>query len=224
VRNRWRTRAVVGLIGLCLIGLALGGVYYALHSEPSFYTAALAQPAPTQREAGTELERNLLALHNDAQDAATWAALFTDEQVNGWLGVDLPEKFPHLLPETVTAPRVHFAPGHVQLGCRLTDSHISSVVSATVSVQLSDEPNTLAVRIHGAWAGQLPLPLKGLLDQISAAAERAEVPLKWVQSDGDPVALITLTNLSPLDDGRRPQITRIELGDGTLRLVGQTEQ
>jgi hypothetical protein len=212
----------MGLIGLCLIGLAMVGVFLALQSEPSFYVAAVESPVANPQESGEELERNILALHNDAHDAGTWTALFTDEQVNGWLAADLPEKFPELLPSSVTDPRVHFASGEVQLGCRLTGNRFASVVSATVSVQLADEPNTLAVRIHGAWAGRFPLPLKGLLDQVREAADRADVPLRWVQVDGDPVALITLTDLSPLDDGHQPRLTRIEFGEGTLQLTGQT--
>lgn len=222
MRTRWRTRMVIGLIGLSLIGLTLAGGYLALRSEPSFYLEALASPGANAAEAGEELERNVLALHNDAHDAATWSALFTDEQVNGWLAVDLPEKFPQLLPSSVSDPRVHFAPGAVRLGCRLHDQRVATVVSATVSVQLADDPNTLAVRIHGAWVGRVPLPLKGLLDHVREAADRADVPLRWGQVDGDPVALITLTDLSPLDDGHQPRLTHIEFGDGTLRLQGQT--
>lgn len=213
----------MGLIGLGLLGLALVGVYSALRSEPSFYVEALASPAANAEAAGEELERNVLALHNDAHDAATWSAVFTDEQVNGWLSVDLPEKFPQLLPRSVSDPRVHFAPGEVRLGCRLTDDRVATVVSATVSVQLAEEPNTLAVRIHGAWAGRVPLPLKGLLDHVREAADRADVPLRWGQMDGDPVALIPLTDLSPLDGGRQPRLTHIEFGEGTLRLQGHTE-
>lgn len=223
MRTRWRTRMVLGLIGIGLLGLALVGAYSALQSEPSFYVEALESPPANAEEAGEELERGVLALHNDAHDAATWSALFTDEQVNGWLAVDLPEKFPQLLPSSVTDPRVHFAPGEARLGCRLADSRLTSVVSVTVSIQLADEPNTLAVRIHGAWAGRLPLPLKRLLDQVREAADRADVPLRWGQVDGDPVALIPLTDLSPLDGGRQPRLTHIEFGEGTLRLQGQTE-
>ncbi len=54
--------------------------------------------------------------------AGHWSAVFTDEQINGWLAADLPEKFPQLLPPEIQDPRVVFAPGQLQLACRYTGS------------------------------------------------------------------------------------------------------
>ena len=73
------------------------GLQSALHRVPDFYAQAIAMPAATQQAAGEALERNVLALHNEVRDGGQWSAVFTDEQINGWLAADLPEKFPHAL-------------------------------------------------------------------------------------------------------------------------------
>lgn len=223
VRRRWRNAATAALIGVAIVGIALAGFRHALRQVPNFYSQAVAIPTATQQEAGQELERNVLALHNTAHGTATWSALFTDDQINGWLAADLPEKFPQLLPAEIQAPRVAFSPHQVQLACRFIGQRWTSVVSLSLEVRLAEEPNTLAVRILAARAGLAPLPLKQFLDQITRVAQSIDLPLRWAQVDGDPVALFTVTDLSPLDDGARPRLEHIDVRDGALYVAGRTD-
>ncbi|MHB8970882.1 MAG: hypothetical protein ACYC3X_15305 [Pirellulaceae bacterium] len=216
--------AVAALIGLALVGLVLVGLRTAVRSVPDFYAHAVAIPAAAQQEVGASLERNVLALHNESHGTAAWSAVFTDEQINGWLAADLPEKFPQLLPPEIQDPRVAFWPNQIQLAGNFSSRQLTSVVSVSLEVRLADEPNTLAVRILGARAGLVPLPLKQFVDEITAAAQRVDLPLQWAQVDGDPVALITLVDLSPLDDRQRPRLERVEVRAGELYLAGRTER
>jgi hypothetical protein len=224
VRKRWRNTAVAALIGVAIVGFALAGLRHALRSVPGFYAQAVAIPTAAQQEAGESLERNVLALHNEFHGTVAWSAVFTDDQINGWLAADLPEKFPQLLPPEIQDPRVAFWPNQMQLAGRFSSRQLTSIVSVSLEVRLADEPNTLAVRILGARAGLIPLPLKQFLDQITAAAQRIDLSLRWAQVDGDPVALITIGELGPLDDGKRPLLEHVEVRDGELYLAGRTER
>jgi hypothetical protein len=223
VRRRWRNAATAALIGVAIVGIVLAVLRHALHEVPDFYSQAVAIPTTTQQAAGQELERNVLALHNTAHATSAWSALFTDDQINGWLAADLPQKFPQLLPPEIQAPRVAFSPHRMQLACRFIGRRWTSVVSVSLDVQLAEEPNTLAVRILGARAGLVPLPLKQFLDQITQAAQRIDLPLHWAQVEGDPVALFTVTDLSPLDGGARPRLEHLEIRDGAIYLAGRTD-
>ena len=152
-RKRWRTVAVAALVVCGIVGLGLVGLRSALHRVPDFYAEAIVIPAAAQEAAGETLERNVLALHNEVRDSRQWSAVFTDEQINGWLAADLPEKFPQVLPPELQDPRVAFVPGQLQIACRYADDTLTSVVSLTLEVRLAEEPNTLAVRICGAGRG-----------------------------------------------------------------------
>lgn len=223
VRNKLRKAALGGIVTLGLGGTLLWCVYSALHSAPSFYDSAVAIPADIQRQAGDEMERGVLELHNDVQHAGRWQAIFTDEQINGWLATDLPEKFPELLPPMIRDPRVEIRPHQMQVACRYDGPKLSAVVSLLLEVHLADEPNTLAVRIRSARAGLVPLPLKNFLDQIAVAARQTGLTMRWAQDDGDPVALVTV---DPNPSSAEPQQTvldAIELRGGDVLLAGSTE-
>ena len=78
------------------------------------------------------------------------------------------------------------------------------------------------MRICKARAGVLPLPLKKFLDQIAAKARRADLQLRWAQTDGDPVALITIPTQHEQYQFKEVHLESVQLGDGKLFLAGRT--
>jgi hypothetical protein len=77
------------------------------------------------------------------------------------------------------------------------------------------------MRIRGARAGSVPLPLARILDGIARGAAELDLRLEWLQTDGDPVALIRLPSPQDKDD-RQIIIETIELGEGKVYLAGKT--
>ena len=55
-----------------------------------------------------------------------------------------------------------------------------------------------------------------------AAARRAELDLRWAQSDGAPVALLRVPAEIPSLEVEGFQLDEIALGEGEIRLMGQT--
>ena len=158
--RRWRVVVGAVVAGLCGVGGILLGLYLALLQAPDFYQAAVAMATAEQEVAGQQFERNLLALHNDIQQGGEWTRVFSAAQINGWLAVDLPDKFPQSLPPAIRDPRVELEPRRLQVAFRYEGERLSTVVSLSLEVELADEPNTLAVRIRQAQAGWIPIPLK----------------------------------------------------------------
>ncbi len=217
--------AIISLVALfaCAVVVLLAG-YRAIQHKPDFYVKALKQEPARQAEAGDRLEKQVLDLRNEVRRDGHWEAVFTDEQINGWLAVDLPEKFPNTLPTGVSDPRIDIDPEQVQLACRYDSSKISAVISLAVDVHLTDEPNVLALRIRRARAGALPIPLNRWLDQATTKAHNAGIQVRWEQRDGDPVALVTIPTDHEEYDERLLRLETIELRDGELYLAGRTER
>jgi hypothetical protein len=211
---------LVTLAALTGVGLLLA--YRATQQVPEFYDHALQVEVDKQQQAGEVLERQVLELHNEVRESGRWEAVFTDQQINGWLAYDLPEKFAELLPEEVSDPRVAIDPRRAQVACRFKSPRFRAVVSVDLEVHLTEEPNVLAVRIHQARAGMLPLPLKRFLDEISAQARRADVMVRWSQSDGDPVALVTVPTRHEGYPQRELHLETVELRDGEVFLAGRS--
>lgn len=208
---------------LIVVVILLFGAYRATQHEPDFYSEAMQVERAEQEVAGDELERRVLDLHNSARREGEWVAVFTDEQINGWLAVDLPAKYPRAMPKGAKDPRVAIEEGGALIGCRYESEKLSTVISLEVHVDLSDEENVLAIRISKVRAGALPIPLKRWLDSISKGARRAGVPLRWAQLDGDPVALVPVAIRHMELKDRQLVVEEIELLDGKIRLAGRTE-
>ena len=144
--------------------------------------------------------------------------------MNAWLAVDLPEKFPELLPPSIRQPRVAFTPQQAQIAFQYQTERLSTVVSLSLEIGLAETPNTLAVGIRRAQAGWVPIPLKDFLDHISAAARRADIMLQWAQHEGAPVALITIPDSR--DEQGQPSfvIELIEVTEGALTIAGTSHE
>lgn len=221
MHKRLRIAALIGCGLLLVIALGLGGLYWALKHEPEFYRDAVRLDRSFQKQASDQMLQRAAALRSDVEKEGRWKALFTAEQINGWLAVDLPENFPDALPESFRDPRVEIRPDRMTLACRLKQGGTTTVVTLTVEPYLP-EPNLLALRIRNARAGLLPMPLTTVLDAISEAAGQIGFPLDWQRADRDPVALISTT--LPDQDGKPVQIETIQLGDGEIYLTGTTGQ
>jgi hypothetical protein len=199
-------------------------LYKAAQRQPKFYRQAmLAEPAEYAK-AGDALERNVLDLHNEVRSVGTWESEFTEEQVNGWLVADLPEKFPNVLPPGTKEPRVAIDAEAIRVACQFDNGKVKTVISMALDVDLTTETNTLAIRVSKLRAGALPVPLKQFLDKISVAAGRGDIPLKWRQIDGDPVALVTVPVTHEDYAHREIYVDTVELRDRSIYLAGHTEQ
>jgi hypothetical protein len=222
VRRSLRIAVATAGCLISLLALLAWGAYWALQQPPDFYRQALASERARLAEAGDQLERQMLQLHNDARRAGRWRAVLSAEQINGWLAVDLPQKFPALLPARLREPRVEITPHRIRVAGRYEHDKFSAVVSADVEAHLTKTPNVVAVCVRKARAGAVPIPLKGLLESLRASAQRAELTLQWAQHEGCPAALITVPSQQAGDPPRTLQLEAVELGPGQIILAGRT--
>ena len=166
------------------------------------------------------MERRLADLVSGANTTGKWEVVVTADEINGWLAVGLPEKHPDALPPGFSDPRVVIEPDGLTAGCLAQRGALSGVASLKVDVYVA-EPGAVAVRVRNARAGSLPWPLGTVLDAISRSARQLDIPLRWSQTDGDPVALFTIP---PIEEGKRVRIEVLQLGEGKLYVAGVTEK
>ncbi|HBO42459.1 MAG TPA: hypothetical protein DD670_00670 [Planctomycetaceae bacterium] len=207
--------AVVSLVG---VGVWL---FWAARQVPDWYAEAVAvDDSAAIEKASDQMEQRIAELISAFETTGRWEVLITEEQINGWLSHGLPKKHPDALPNGLTDPRVKIEPdgvtgaGHVELGAA------GGVVSLKVDFYATEE-HCLAARIRKARLGRMPWPLNRVLEEISGAAKRSEVPLAWREVEGDPVAVIRI----PLVEGdKRVHIETLKLDHGKLLVGGVTER
>ena len=215
------TIIVVGSLAL-LLGASVTTVYFALQHVPHFYRDALNAQPQRQQVGSDEMLQNATALASHARRQGRWASAFTAEQINGWLAVDRQKNYPDLLPSEIVDPRVRIAPGLMTIACRYQQGNVSLVVSLNMELYVP-EPNVLALRIKNVRAGAIPLPLSQILDGVAKAAEDMNLRLRWAQSQGDPVALVTLPKTIGKGDISY-RLETIDLRNDVLYLAGNTQK
>jgi hypothetical protein len=218
------------LVLICVLGTAailataLCAAYLAARQVRPFYQQAL-QLNPEALERGKqELESRATALYTDARQEGAWQAQFTDEQVNGWLALQLAEfhaEDARNLQRDVRDPRIAILPDLLSLGFTTTRSGVDTVVSVDGSVFLTEDGD-IAVRLVRVQAGALPLPIAMVADEIAAACQRMSLPVLWAENAGQPVAIIKVGSRDD-SDGRRFAIDAIELKQGELFVAGHTD-
>ena len=219
--RRIRIAALGSLAAIAALVVVLGGAYYAARQVQPFYEQALRiEPEDLQR-GRRELESRATALYSDARQHGHWHALFTDEQINGWLATQLAESQDDELATNLRDPRVAISPEALTLGFRTTSRGVDTVISVDAAVFLTDE-GAVAIRLASVRAGALPLPVLPLADEIAAACKELSLPVRWTQQDGLPVAVVEIQS-DPSTEKRRFYIDSIELGEGELYVAGHTE-
>jgi hypothetical protein len=217
----FRLRTILSLL-LAIAAVACFSVYRAARSVPDFYEAAVAEiPPEAGDKAGDEFTATTVSLAGQARREGQWDAFFTDEQVNGWLAVDLPTKHPELLPTGYEQPRIRFAENGLQLGVRYKAPALTTVVWLDVDVQMTGT-HEAALRFRRVRAGLLPLPLKQILDALTQVATDLELPLRWTNTDGDPTAVVGLPTLD--NNGLQYDLESLQLSDGRLYVSGRTSR
>ncbi len=215
--------ALLSISGVALVLLAAAGwAYLSSRTVPPFYAQALARPADTVHEDSDALVRKAAGLFNDLRKSGRWQALFTADQINGWLADDLLKNYPSLLPPTITEPRVAIENGRLMLGFRWHQPNWTVVVSAETEVYLR-HPNTIAVRVRKLRAGNLPLPLKNLLNELAASGRKLDLQIVESEIDGDPLLLITPPQDRQYND-LVVQLDSLELRDGQLHVSGRSQR
>lgn len=213
-RIAWITLAIVivGLVGAY-------SAYRATQWIPPFYDKQLGASRDELQQAGNQLERQLQQLQQQHVDARQWTSIFSEEEVNGWLAVNLPVKFPRLLPHTIREPRIELKAGNAHIACQYVSPKMTAVLSLQIDARATDQPNIVAIYLRDARIGAVPGLVQLAMDEIDSAAKRAGVQIEWVEDKGDQVALVTVPD-HVLDADHRFELQDVEIADGELKIAG----
>lgn len=213
-RSRWI--ACLATVGLGIALLLSAGLLALRHvSEPFASSRALDISTATLR--CDEALSQAAGLASSRRMNRNWSLDLPEDQINGWLTIDLPRNHGYLLPVGFSEPRVALRENCVLLAGRYQKWGLSTALLLELNVDLS-EPNLLSVRFERAQAGALPLPMADALALVGSLADDLDLHVTWRQAEGDPVALLRLPPAAPGDDALMLEALLIE--GGRLRASG----
>jgi hypothetical protein len=214
--RKLRIAAIGSVVVTTLVVAILGGAYYAARQVRPFYEQALRIDPEVLERGSRELESRATALYSDAKQTGHWQALFTAEQINGWLATQLAENAGGDLPTNIRDPRVAIAPDVLTLGFRTSSGGVETVISVDAAVSLT-EHGAVAIRLIAVRAGALPLPVLQLADELANACQKLKLPVRWTRQEGKPVALVEIQASEPV------YVDDIQLDKDQLYVAGHTE-
>jgi HAMP domain-containing protein len=223
VRRLAFTSIALVVVGVVSLMAAARWAIQKTREVPDFYLQAEARMPSDLIGASNQLEFEVQELTDSVSQLGSWRAVFSEEQINAWLVHQLPLEFSKVLPAGVCDPRVVIENGKVLAAARYKHSQIDTVVSFELCLQLTHEPNVLAVEIRNLRAGALPLPLNRFLNQITRRAARDSLVVSWDNNDqGQPIGLLTVPSEHPKYVCAPVIVESIELAAGHVWLSGHT--
>jgi uncharacterized protein YpmS len=204
-------------VALTVVAVLLG-LYLAAEQEPAFYREAMEIDPGVLKKQSDRMLHQATALASAVKKEKSWEALFTAEQINGWLAVDMVQNHPNAMPSALHDPRVAIDSKRITFACRFENRGINTVLTLTIEPYVP-EPNVVALRIVSAKAGLLPVPLGKVLERLSQAAREMQFHLEWRRTGNDPVAMLSLP---PTSDDRSVRIETLRLGEGEVYVSGTT--
>ncbi|HEX3725161.1 MAG TPA: hypothetical protein VHV08_02920, partial [Pirellulales bacterium] len=219
MHKAWKIAAILSAALFVVVAVSLFSLYRASQQVPRFYREALALEPQEQRQASDRFIAQVTALASDLHGSRRWQRLFTAQEINAWLGLELANDYPELLSGQLRDPRITIRDNEAIIACRYDNGTLATVLSLSLDVYLQ-EPHVLAIRIRHARAGALPVPLGHVLEAISHAAGQLKLRLEWRKSHGDPVALVTLSDPSA-SGSHAVELQTIELRNDELYVAGK---
>lgn len=221
--KRWILRTLLALGILTGSGAAFAWyVYQSAQIVPEYYQTLLEQPIEQLDAAGDAFESQVLELQNKVIETGDWQADFTQDQINGWLASDMPQKFPNSIPANVTQPRVSLDNNELKLVFRFESKRFSGIVEVSGDAYCTETLNQIAIRINFIKSGLISLPIEPWTERISTTMQKNNFPISWTEIDGDTIALISLPQKMSEQSDQKRIIESIEILDGQISLKGIT--
>ena len=221
-------RKVLKALGICILlvvsgcGMALWWAAQATQEVPEFYRVAVQNSVANVKENTEELKSKVEELSTNVARIGQWQATFTADQINAWFISDLATRFPNVLPKGTQDPRVLLEPGKVMVAARYQGKRFDSIISFDLDIRLTEEPNTLEIKVNRLRAGSLPIPISRFSSKITKATSNGKLNIRWVEQKGAPVAFVEI----PSEHERYRQqpviIEEFEVRSGELFLSGRT--
>ncbi|SMP57045.1 hypothetical protein SAMN06265222_105252 [Neorhodopirellula lusitana] len=216
----------LGLLGVAMVlSIAVGASTWWIWSQsrqvPEFYTRARNQSGPVGEIARNTLQLDVDRARDEAARRMFWNASFSEEEINAWMQAELPDRFKRLSTRGVSAPAIAIENGQLFAAARYRSKRWDTVVSCKLSVEMTEEPNMLAIALSDLKAGALPLPLEPFVRRISKEAAMGDLDIRWDFTDRGPIALVTVPKDEPRFIFQPLVIESIRLVAGQLQLGGR---
>ncbi len=221
--KRWLKIFLIALGGTFLLGLIVFQILLMLASRaPDFYLEKVQIDPAEASQMSDQLLQKTTALATQVQRPGRWFQVFTEDEINAWLAVDLPKNHRDLLPPELSDPRVKLEPDTVRIAVKARHGLLSGILTIDIHVQ-SPEDNTVFLSFRRVSLGALPLPFRPMIERLKNFAAHAGWEMREMQKDGVPTFVIRIPPI-PDEKGQIRELTWLRIADGRVELSGMVRK
>jgi len=218
MRRTFRLIAYSLLAVLLVLLLTLYALYLSAQRPPKFYRDGLEVAIDLQQSRNKEMLRKIRLLNNDIQKTdVPWEGSFSNEELNGYLAVEVGKTSSNLFPPEVKEPRLHVGDRQLDFACRLEQGQLTGILHLTVDVTVP-EPNLLTLRLKHVAIGRLPVARERPTQLLLNGLRKQGYTVTEGICDGDPTFTIPLDLKYGKD--KKVNLEDIELLEGGIRISG----
>ena len=179
-----------------MIGTSAGGASWWAVSQskqvPDFYTRARNQSQANVEIARNQLEHDVEQVRRQSLREGFWEASFGEEEINAWIQSKFPEQLSRSFVPGSPIPRLPSRTASCSSRPVTLSKTWDTIVSCRLSVEMTEEPNLLAIALSDLKAGALPLPLEPFVRKISKEAAIGDLDVRWDFTQNGPIALVKI--------------------------------
>ncbi len=199
---------------------------------PQFYQSVVDIGSNDQSVAGRFVTQ-VAAVTNQLRQDEQWGISVRENEINAWLGHDLPRNHPDLLKTTLwgrlSRPRIKLDTQLVRIGIEFSTWGVTAVAWADVEVRLKSS-NQFALTVRRAGLGQLPLPRNAILEECNKTLKIAGIRTEMQRFRDRTLLLATvpeqLSYSDPLNpknpDSRHWQVDSLRIDRGSVTVAGRS--
>ncbi|NBP88766.1 MAG: hypothetical protein EBU59_09745 [Planctomycetia bacterium] len=226
----WWLVATSSVLGLLFLS------WLVVTRPPDFYRA-VAGTTPERSGAAGRFVTSIAAIASASQQEGTWGVEMKEHEINAWLEQDLPRNHPHLLAGSawgrLSRPRIQLEPHLARIGIEVTTWGVTAVAWAEIEVRLR-AANQLAVSVHRAGLGSLPLPRDAVLRECGRRLSKAGLETQMQRFRDRSLLLATIpqrlaeqpaaNSAKPKQPTQRWQVESLRIDRGSLTVAGSSRQ
>lgn len=221
--KRWIKIFLMALGGAFLLGLIVFQILLILASRaPDFYLEKVQLDPVQASQMSDQLLQKTTALAGQVQHPGRWYQVFTEDEINAWLAVDLPKNHRHLLPPELSDPRIKLESDTVRIAVKARHGLLSGILTIDIHVQ-SPEENTIVLSFRRVSLGALPLPFRPMIERLKNFAAQAGWEIREMQKDGLPTFVIRIPPVAD-EKGQIRELTWLRIADGRVELSGMVRK
>ena len=122
-----------------------------------------------------------------------WQAELTEDEVNGYLAIEIPKHFPQLFSGGIRNPRVSLKNNKLAIASQIEQGMVSGVLDLALDIQFP-RPNRCVILFQRAYVGLVPFSRETVRDIFAEGLQGGGRKLELTKVQGYPALIVDLGN------------------------------